>query len=222
MTTLRTLASPGRRSARDPSRTREALLAAGTGLFAERGYSAATVDAIARQAGVNKAMINYHFGGKLGLYRAILTDTLTVVGDRAGRLAGSRLGADERLRAFVQIFAEMARERPQFPAMVLREVLSGAHRMDERVLALIASLAGIVGEIVRQGIEDGTFRPVDPFLTHLSLAGSLIFFFATASFRERAAAQANLPEARADDYVRHVQELVTRGLAREGGRTGDV
>ena len=43
--------------------TREALLAAGTELFAERGYDGVPVWEIADRAGVNKAMISYHFGG---------------------------------------------------------------------------------------------------------------------------------------------------------------
>src|SRR5437667_3373971 len=57
---------------RDAAATRDALLAAGTELFAERGYDGVPVWAVAQKAGVNKAMINYHFGGKRKLYRAIV------------------------------------------------------------------------------------------------------------------------------------------------------
>src|SRR5256886_13121402 len=60
---------------RDAAATRDALLAAGTELFAERGYDGVPVWAIAQKAGVNKAMINYHFGGKRKLYRAIVSAT---------------------------------------------------------------------------------------------------------------------------------------------------
>ena len=64
---------PGRR--RDAAATRDALLTAGGELFAERGYDGVPVAAIAQKAGVNKAMINYHFGGKRKLYLAIVTAT---------------------------------------------------------------------------------------------------------------------------------------------------
>jgi len=56
---------------RDAAATRDALLAAGTELFAERGYDGVPVWAIAKEAGVNKAMINYHFGGKRKLRRQL-------------------------------------------------------------------------------------------------------------------------------------------------------
>ena len=41
-------------------------------LFAERGYEAASIRAIVAKARVNQAAINYHFGGKDGLYREVL------------------------------------------------------------------------------------------------------------------------------------------------------
>jgi hypothetical protein len=75
-----------------------------------------------------------------------------------------------------------------------------------------------VQQIVARGVRDGAFRPVDPLLTHLSLVGSLVFFFATGRFRERVLADRRLalkpPDAAA--YVKHIQDLVTHGLAAGG------
>ena len=53
------------------TRSRAALLDAGLTEFAQHGYAGARVAAIAARAGVNKQLISYHFGGKLGLYRAL-------------------------------------------------------------------------------------------------------------------------------------------------------
>ncbi|GAA5175800.1 CerR family C-terminal domain-containing protein [Niveibacterium umoris] len=52
--------------------TRTALLAAATVIFIEEGFRAARVQDIAQRAGVRLSAINYHFGGKDGLYRAVL------------------------------------------------------------------------------------------------------------------------------------------------------
>ena len=51
-----------------PSATRERLVEAAAGLFAERGYRGATLREIARRAGANLAAANYHFGSKQRLY----------------------------------------------------------------------------------------------------------------------------------------------------------
>ena len=77
-----------------------------------------------------------------------------------------------------------------------------------------------VQRIVERGVREGAFRPVDPLLTHLSLVGSLVFFFATAGFRQRVLADGRLgisPPAPAA-YVQHIQDLITHGLA-AGERT---
>jgi hypothetical protein len=72
----------------------------------------------------------------------------------------------------------------------------------------------VVREIIERGVRERVFRPVDPILTHLSLVGSLVFFFATADFRRRMAAEAPIPLSATspEAYVRHIQELIARGL----------
>src|SRR5688500_2668638 len=62
--------------------TREDLLAAASALFAERGFDGTTAELIAERAGATKAMINYHFRSKQGLYETILNGLFTELGTR--------------------------------------------------------------------------------------------------------------------------------------------
>lgn len=62
---------------RDAERSRELLLAAALDEFAKRGFAGARVQEIAAKAGLNKQLINYYFGGKEGLYRALQQAWLT-------------------------------------------------------------------------------------------------------------------------------------------------
>jgi AcrR family transcriptional regulator len=52
--------------------TRERILKAARSLFADRGYQDTSIRAVVAKARVNQAAINYHFGGKDGLYREVL------------------------------------------------------------------------------------------------------------------------------------------------------
>jgi TetR/AcrR family transcriptional regulator len=206
---------------RDPVATREALVRAGAELFAERGYDGVPVSAIAQKAGVNKAMINYHFGGKRKLYLAIVSATFTDIVTSVERLADSSRPAPDVLRELVASVGEMAtRRHPHFCSMMLREVLVGGKHLDPALIDKPARILGAVQRIVARGVREGDFRPVDPLLTHLSLVGSLVFFFATARFRERVLANRRPavvpPDAAA--YVTHMQDLLTHGLAAERPR----
>lgn len=201
---------------RDAAGTRDALLAAGTRLFAERGYDGVPVRAIARTAGVNTAMISYHFGGKRKLYLAIVGATFAEIVSEIERLAGSSTPAPDALRELIAVVGDIAtRRHPYFCTMMLREVLTGGKRLDSEVVAQPARILAAVQRIVERGVREGAFRPVDPLLTHLSLVGSLVFFFATASFRQRVLAEGALrvPPPDAAAYVKHMQDLVAHGLA---------
>jgi AcrR family transcriptional regulator len=62
------MGTPGRRPG--PTRTKVDILDSARALFAEQGYRATTVRAVAKAAGVHAAMINHHFGTKQQLYDA--------------------------------------------------------------------------------------------------------------------------------------------------------
>jgi TetR/AcrR family transcriptional regulator, regulator of cefoperazone and chloramphenicol sensitivity len=56
--------------------TRDRILRAAVRLFAERGYDATSVRALAVKARVNQAAVNYHFKSKEGLYREVLREAI--------------------------------------------------------------------------------------------------------------------------------------------------
>ena len=79
--------TPRPRRGRDGQATRHGLLTAATQLFAARGFDGVSVEQIAQRAGVTKALINYHFGGKHKLYLTIMTSTFSEIVDRVEHVA---------------------------------------------------------------------------------------------------------------------------------------
>lgn len=69
MGVMKRATKPVRRPAR--ADTRELLLRAACGLFAARGYRETRTQDVCRLAHANIAAVNYHFGGKKELYRAV-------------------------------------------------------------------------------------------------------------------------------------------------------
>jgi AcrR family transcriptional regulator len=200
---------------RGPEATRQALLRAGAELFAERGFDGVSTSEVAGRAGVNKALISYHFGGKRGLYVAILESTFASLAERLRAVEAGSSSAHDTLRSFLETFARFTRERPGFPTLFMREVLAAG--IDEAVLPHLLEIIGFSRRLAERGAREGVFRRVDPLLFHLTLVGSLIFFFATEPARRRAAAQARvglvLPDSNA--FLHYLEELTLRGLAHE-------
>src|SRR5579872_793581 len=86
--------------------TREHLLEAAAEVFAEAGFRTATVREICQRAGANIAAVNYHFGDKEKLYRAVLKDSFRIAMARYPADLGlpARATPEQRLRAFVLSF----------------------------------------------------------------------------------------------------------------------
>ncbi len=129
------------------ARTRRLLIEAARRAFAERGYDAASLDAIAADAGLSKGAVYAHFATKLELFLAVANAELERASVAAARVAAAleagepvdtavrrySAGTDDALHAplMVHVWAGAARE----PAV--RELLD-AH-LAQRAAALSAA-----------------------------------------------------------------------------------
>jgi len=110
--------------------TREKILEAAARLFATPDGSAASLRAIARAAGVNSALIHYHFGSREGLFEAVLLSALKPVQERRRALI-ERLrdagppSAEDLARLFVEPLIASPEEDPERHAVNLRLLARG-------------------------------------------------------------------------------------------------
>ncbi|MFH1263992.1 MAG: TetR/AcrR family transcriptional regulator [Pseudomonadota bacterium] len=197
----------------DKQITRTTLKQAAAELFAEYGFDGTTTEMIARRAGVNKALINYYYRSKKELHLEIVETMLSSLREPLEGLKNLNLPPDEQLRRFIEIFADRHKVYPMLSTMLLRELLSGGEQISERCLPHFLFMMKYVADLLARGIRERVFRPVDPFLTHLSLIGTLVFFFATMKARDhliRSGIPVTPPTA--DQYLPHIAELFLRGL----------
>jgi AcrR family transcriptional regulator len=199
--------------------TRDAIFAAAATLFSSGGFDGVSTEDIARAAGVNKAMIYYHFADKLALYRSIVGEGLQSMGETAGAIAASEKTPPRKLDAFIEAFVGMTEMRPWMPAMMLREVAEGAPRLDAGTLANMRGVIASFVTILKQGQAIGVFRPVNPILAYESVVGPIIINAA----RERVASQPArkdqdfplLVPISHEDVILHMQQTASRMLAPE-------
>jgi TetR/AcrR family transcriptional regulator len=206
------VAAKTRRVARD---SRTALFRAAALEFSDRGYDAAGTDRIAARARINKAMLYYHFGSKRDLYLEVVRDMLRAVGARARAIADGSGTAEQKLDVWIATIVEEAAARPWFPPIMLRELASGAPHFDADTFQMMNDVFAAVRDVIAQGQREGTFRDVDPLLTHLTIMPPILIFFV----RERVLATAKLTKGLAeprqvDQFVRHMQASV-RGMLRK-------
>jgi AcrR family transcriptional regulator len=90
-------------ASRPSKTTSDKIIKAASRVFAEEGFQGASVRKIVARADVNQAAINYHFGSKEGLYRAVLQTALqALMKDDAAARDAQEVSREEALRRFVR------------------------------------------------------------------------------------------------------------------------
>jgi TetR/AcrR family transcriptional regulator len=200
--------APRRPDRAEAAGSRARLFAAAADEFAARGFAGANVDRIAATAGLNKAMIYYHFRSKAALYREILRDMFEAVAARVETVAASSSPPDEKMRLFANAIATEAEARPYFPSIWLREIAEKGSHVDASILRVLTRVLAALTAIIDEGVRQRRFRPVNPLLIHAGIVAPLLLFFAIEPLRQRigrtvtGAALVNRA-----DMVAHVQRI---------------
>ena len=166
----------GRPAGKDSERVRADLLDAAREHFLSREFKAVSIRRIAETAGVNGAMVNYYFGGKQGLYMAMVEDLFQRLEASLGELdRDSELTVADFSRSYCKLLAE----NPWWPNFFVREVLFSEGETREAIIDKFRSVfAPRLLQSIQAEISAGHFRQdLNPGLTLLSLMAMTIFPF---------------------------------------------
>ena len=98
------------------------ILTAARAEFARYGLAGGRVDRIAADAGVNKAMIYYHFRSKENLYFEAVASVLKEAAGSISGLADSHDSLESLLVAIADFYASLFARQPEFRAIILHEL----------------------------------------------------------------------------------------------------
>lgn len=150
----------------EPSNAREEIMDATYDVLCERGYAGLTMRAIAERAGTSKSLLHYHFDTKDELLLAFLERFSDRLQRRVDAVESETDDPEARLIAFVDRFVPQAGEtdRQAFWRALLELRLQAAHQESfrEQLRANNDAVRDAIASIVADGIDDGTFRDVDP------------------------------------------------------------
>ena len=111
---------------RAPER-RAQLLAVARKVFGKSGFHAASMEAVAKEAGVTKPILYDHFPSKRDLYLALLGADLALLHDEVRKALDSPIGNRERIRASFQAYFDFVDEHAEGFRILMQETV-GAER----------------------------------------------------------------------------------------------
>ncbi|WP_431894098.1 TetR/AcrR family transcriptional regulator [Micromonospora haikouensis] len=160
--------------ARAVPETHAEILAAAGRRFAVTGYKGTSLQDIAREVGVSKATVLYHFANKEALLSELMAPELAAVVELDERIAG--LGGDRAQRVAAEGFVDLAVRfrrqiallRGEFPVLLQQPAFAHVQQISERLVAAFAGhsprpAARVAALVVLAGIAEtcGEFDDLD-------------------------------------------------------------
>lgn len=167
-----------------PEESRAAILQAAVREFSREGVAGARTDAIARAAGVNKALLYYYFKDKETLYGAVLDHVFGGLKESIQEALDSDLPPREKLLAYVGAHFDYIAGHPLYPRIAQGEMMRAARgrapQLERIVKRYFVPLFGRITAIIKEGQKAGDFRNVDPMHFVPSMISVIVFHFTNA------------------------------------------
>lgn len=149
------------------------ILKTAAGLFANKGYHRTTVDEIAGALGVAKGTIYYHFNNKEELYLAIIQEGVNLLEERMRQdLPGAKTPA-EKLKRIIGNMLSFIEDEKDLVFLFIKE-LCGRDIQREVLARMLSGSLEIIRDIIKLGVEDKSFKKIDPEITTSSLYGMVL------------------------------------------------
>ena len=153
--------APAKKPSRIQMRNRRLILDAALDVFSNDGYGGATLDAIAKGAGLSKPNVLYYFDGKTEIYVTLLSQLLETWLDPLIELDPEGDPVEELL-GYVHHKLDMALELPAESKLFAGEILQGAPRINTHLKDSLKPLFERKCGIIQDWIDQGQLAPVDP------------------------------------------------------------
>lgn len=160
--------------------SRAKILEAAGRIFARDSLEGARTDAIAAEAGVNKALLYYYFKSKESLYEAVIEEHLRTFNEQVLPILNAPGPAREPLLRYVDLHFDFISQRRRHAPLFQQLMMKGGKPPERLFREYIAPRAEALRKLLERGMQQGELRPADPMHTAISVAALIVFYFTAA------------------------------------------
>jgi AcrR family transcriptional regulator len=131
----------------DSSR-RTQIMVAGLEVFVEKGFHLASMDDIAKQAGVSKPILYQHFSSKQDFYLGVLDERVDVIVQQISDAINGAVGNRNRLEAAIACYFKLVDDADHGFRLIFESDFTMNHEVRARVEDVVAQVSRVVGNEV--------------------------------------------------------------------------
>jgi TetR/AcrR family transcriptional regulator len=194
----------------------QAILEAAEMLFAQKGFDAVSMSAIARLANTSKPNIYHHFKNKHDLYLAVMKTAVRRSSALLDTLEHSPGTFKQHLTEFASGQLENLLTHKRSTQLMLRETLSEGSQYGQEITQLaMGEVFSRLVAMVQHGQQQNEFRKdINPMLAAFMIISANMFFFQASPTMQ------NIPEVDFIDdtsaYSENVMDILLNGMLQKG------
>jgi TetR/AcrR family transcriptional regulator len=204
MTNLELTAPPG---------ARELLLATASEIMREGDIVDVSLSDLSCRSGLNSALVKYYFGNKAGLLLALLERDMADILRAVDALLGKDMDPEAKLRRHMDAVVDTFFRVPYIHRLLMRLIRESAPAEAQRLAdSYLRPLLAAYARLIRDGVEAGVFRAVDPQLFYFTVIGAADRFFSARLVLRHCSGTDVLDESLRDRYRSHLNDFVVAGI----------
>lgn len=189
---------------------KEKIIEVGFKHFSKYGYENTTLENIAKECGITKPAIYYHFKSKAHLYKEIVCKYFNelVTQIEESTVNGSEI---DRLKSYIFTFGLYLIKHPSFNTIFATEIANGAKNLPNECIGLLSKTLNRLKSILDDGAKNNIFEKTNPFLVQMMIVTTLTSYNTTKPLRKKIAKELNLDEAFEElDFNKIIEEVAKK------------
>lgn len=188
--------------------TEEKILEAARRVFLRDGYHGARMEAIAKEAKVNKALLHYYFRSKEKLFDSIFQQIKGGLLPKVAQIFKADLPLFDKIRLFVESYIDLLLESPYVPLFMMNEVNKDPENFIQK-MGIIEKLQSFLPYFIAQlqdEIEKGNIKPIHPMHLLMNTMSMCVFPFLAKPMLQRVS---GMSDAQYMDMMRERKKIIT-------------
>jgi TetR/AcrR family transcriptional regulator len=160
--------------------TEEKILTAATRVFQRQGYSGARMDKLAKEAGVNKALLNYYYRSKEKLFQKVFELSMKTFIQKLSQLLQSDLPLDMKIYKAVDLYTRMLLENPELPLFIISEIREFPLHVENMLQPMMEKSLVVLEKQLEEAHQAGQIKRTTVYTFMMNLLGLTVFPFVVA------------------------------------------
>ncbi len=160
----------------DPT-TEEKIKHAAKVIFHQKGYAATRTRDIAKEAGINLALVNYYFRSKEKLFDIIMLESLQDFRQFIqAAFNDEKTSLESKIETMVCNYIDLLIDQPDIPLFILSEIRNNPQALISKMNKESMAKSFFIKQF-QQAVKEGKIAPIHPLHFIMNLIGMIVFPF---------------------------------------------